>query len=75
MSNRRPLVLLGSFAVVAILGLALAAGFDNNQGWNHPGQFVANIAWIGMLLAILGFVVTSAALIATRLRRHSQGIN
>ena len=70
MSNRRPLVLLGSFAIVAVAGLALAAGLDENKGWNHPGQFVANISWIAMLLSLLGFVVTAVTLIARRARSH-----
>ena len=70
MSHRRPIVLLGSFAVVALAGLLLAAAFDEQQGWNHPGQFVANVSWIAMLLAVLGFVLTGVALITRQARRR-----
>ena len=70
MPSRRQFYLLGSFAAVALVGLALAATFDNNEGWNHPGQFVANVGWIGVLLAVLGFCVTSVALMASRVLHH-----
>lgn len=70
MSNRRPATLLIALIVTAAIGFTLAVALDEHQGWNHPGQFVANVSWIVMLLAVLGFVVTGAALIAKSLRHH-----
>lgn len=71
MSNRRPVSLLITFAVVAAVGFGLAAAFDEEKGWTHPGQAVANIAWITMLLCILGFVLTSGALLVRSLRHRT----
>ncbi|MDP9182943.1 MAG: hypothetical protein M3P04_09245 [Actinomycetota bacterium] len=69
MSNRRPVTLLVTFALVAVVGFGLADLLDEHKGWNHPGQFVANIAWISMLLSVVGIVVTGVALLARSLRR------
>ena len=68
MSNRRPVTLLVAFTVVAVVGFGLAAVFDEHKGWNHPGQFVANISWISMLLSVVGIVITGIALLARSLR-------
>jgi uncharacterized membrane protein len=70
MSNRRPTTLLLVLAAVAIAGFTLALVFDEEKGWNHPGQLVANIAWISMLLSVVGIVITGAALLTRVLRRH-----
>jgi hypothetical protein len=63
MENRRPAVVLATCAVVAAIGFVLAAVFDEQKGWNHAGQAVANISWILMLAAVLGVVVSGGTLI------------
>ena len=70
MSNRRPAALLLALAGIAVVSFALSATLDENKGWNHAGQFVANIAWISTLLSVLGIVVTAVALLARGVRRH-----
>lgn len=74
MTNRRPLVLLASCAAVAVIGAVLAAVFDEQKGWNHPGQAVANLSWIAMLIAILGIVLTTATLVAGAIRRRRSAL-
>ncbi len=69
MSNRRPVTLLITFAVTAGIGLVLAAIFDEQKGWNHPGQAIANVSWIVMLLSIVGLVVTGVTLLARNVRK------
>jgi hypothetical protein len=70
MSNRRPATLLLVLAGVAVAGFTLAVIFDEEKGWNHPGQLVSNIAWISMLLSVVGIVITGVALLARSVRRH-----
>jgi hypothetical protein len=70
MSNRRPTTLLLALAGIAVVSFALSAALDDNKGWNHPGQFVANIAWISTLLSVLAIVVTAIALLARGVRHH-----
>lgn len=65
-SNRRPLAVLAMCGVIAVAGFVVAGVFDQQKGWNHPGQATANVAWILMLLAILGFVVTASVLVIRR---------
>jgi hypothetical protein len=64
MVRNRPALLLSSFGTTAVAGAVLAAVFDEEKGWNHPGQAVANVAWITMLVAVLAFIVTGVALLA-----------
>jgi hypothetical protein len=68
MPNRRPIVLLVSFVVVAIGGGALAGALDAHKGWNDLSQAVANISWITACLSALAFVVTVVMLIVHRIR-------
>lgn len=70
MNNRRPIVLLATLAGIAVTGLVLAGVFDDQKGWNHPGQAVSNIAWIVMLLAVLGLVLVGGTLAAQSIRRR-----
>ena len=74
MSNRRPFTLLVAFAVTAVVGFVLAVALDEQKGWNHLGQAVANIGWIAMLVSILGFAVTGVALTARSIRHRDHAV-
>lgn len=71
MQNRRPVLVLGTCAAIAVTGFVLAAVLDEQKGWNHAGQAVANVAWIVMLVALLGIVVSGGTLIARAVAHRS----
>lgn len=71
MRNNRPVLLLSSFGATAIAGFVLAVIFDEHKGWNHPGQFVANVSLIAMLVAVLAFVITGVAVLTRTVHGRS----